>query len=214
MNNTQEKKCNTEKIFLTHDPRIEFFNSHAPDWDTSGPDIEDTLRKLDNFKPRLRLSEGMDVIEIGCGTGQITGRIADLVKPGKVLAVDFSPLMIEVARRKNISAEFKVMDICDNVIVEHQFDLALCFNSFPHFRDKIAALNNMRKLLRDNGILIVLHFSGSRQLNEFHKSVGGAVAEDFLPDKSEWDNLLSITDFKLIEFEDRPDLFFLRAVGV
>lgn len=210
MNNTQEKNRNTRKIFLSEDPRIEFFNSHAPNWDNMGPNIDETLSKLDGFKQRLGFRPGMRIIEIGCGTGQITGWISEIVKPGKVVAVDFSPAMIEVAKSKNICAEFRVMDVCADFI-EEKFDVAFCFNSFPHFRDKTAALKNIYNMLFDNGYLIILHFSGSRELNEFHRSVGGAVENDTLPDEQEFRRLLSATNFQISEFEDRPELFFLRA---
>jgi SAM-dependent methyltransferase len=213
MNITQEKNYNTDKNFVHHDPRVDFFNHHAPNWDFTGPNINEILSRLNQIKPRLGLSGGMDVMEVGCGTGQITGWLIDIVKPGKVVSVDIAPEMIRVAKGKKITgANFKVMDICGTIRSRTKYDAVFCFNSFPHFRDKNAALQNIKKLLKPGGFLLVLHFSGSKELNEFHKSVGGAVAEDRLPDENEWKQLLADVGLNLTEFEDRPDLFFLRAV--
>jgi SAM-dependent methyltransferase len=97
------------------------------------------------------------------------------------------------------------------VDIKERFDIVFCFHSFPHFRDKIKALLNIRNLLNPNGTLIVLHLSGSKQLNEFHKNIGGAVSGDSLPDAEEWKILFEKTNFNPIEIEDKPDLFLLRA---
>ncbi|MGC8887510.1 MAG: class I SAM-dependent methyltransferase [Verrucomicrobiia bacterium] len=215
MDITQEKNRNTRKSFPESDPRVEFFNHHAPNWDTTGPNIDEVLNRLNQIKARLGFSSGMDVMEVGCGTGQITGWLIDIVKPGRVVSVDIAPEMIRIATNKKIpNANFKVMDICAPIRHRTKYDAVFCFNSFPHFRDKNAALQNIKKLLKPNGYLLVLHFSGSKELNEFHRSVGGAVGEDKLPYENEWRQLLTATGFRLTEFEDRPDLFLLRAAKI
>lgn len=196
---------------LHNDPRVDFFNNHATNWDTCGPDINVTLSRLHQIQNKLGLSPGMNLLEVGCGTGQITGCLVEWVKPGKVVSIDFSPSMIQIASKKNIPAEFKVMDICGAVDIKERFDIVLCFHSFPHFRDKLKALLNICNLLKPDGMLIILHLSGSKELNEFHKNVGGAVEYDFLPDAEEWKKLFEKTGLSLIEIEDKPDLFFLRA---
>lgn len=212
MNITQEKNCNINKNFSHQDPRVDFFNHCAHNWDASGPNIGETLNRLRQIQPQLGFSSGMSILEVGCGTGQITGWLIDIVKPGKVISIDFSPAMIDVAKSKNIAgADFRVADICDKPKINEKFDVVFCFNAFPHFRDKQTALLNIRRLLKSRGFFIALHFSGSRELNAFHASVGGAVSEDKLPDESEWKKLLEFARFKLIEYEDKPDLFLLRA---
>lgn len=212
MNITQEKNRNTDKNFSDRDPRVDFFNHHAQNWDVTGPNVGETLNRLNEIKSRLGFSSGMDVMEVGCGTGQITGWLIELVKPGKVVSVDIAPEMIRMAKSKKIlGSNFKVMDICGTIRGRTKYDAVFCFNAFPHFRDKTAALLNIKKLLKPQGFLLVLHFSGSKELNEFHHSVGGAVGEDRLPDENEWKQLLTATGFILTEFEDRTGLFLLRA---
>lgn len=211
MSNTQDKNRNTMQNILHNDPRVDFFDNQAPNWDTCGPDINVTLSRLRQIQNKLGLLPGMNILEVGCGTGQISGCLAEWVKPGKVVSIDFSPAMIQIASKKNIPAEFKVIDICGTVDMKERFDIVICFHSFPHFRDKIKALLNIRNLLKPDGMLIVLHLSGSKELNEFHKNLGGAVAGDFLPDAEEWEKLFKKIGFSLIEIEDKPDLFFLRG---
>ncbi len=193
------------------DPRIAFFNHHAPTWDQTGPDPAVTLRRLQELNGRLGLERGRDVLEIGCGTGQITGWLADTVKPGRVVAADFSPAMLEQARKRGLDADFMLMDICREEPVTRQFDRVLCFHSFPHFRDQKAALRQIARLLKPGGQLLVVHLVGSRQLNAFHHHLGGPVGHDHLPPASAWAGLVLPAGLRIAEAVDQEDLFLVKA---
>lgn len=193
------------------DPRIAFFDQRAPTWDQSGPDPAATLRRLRKLEPRFGLRAGMELLEVGCGTGQITGWLAEQVRPGRVLAVDFSPAMLEQARARGVEAEFRLLDICTEAPVDRRFDAALCFHSFPHFRDPAAALANLTQVLKPTGRLLVVHLSGSARLNAFHRQVGGVVAHDHLPPAEAWPALLRPFGLQVREAIDCPELFWLEA---
>ncbi len=203
-----------KKIFesVSVDPRIAFFDHHAEMWDEDVSAIESNIRRLEELRGMMGLSAGVDLLEIGCGTGQITPWLCSAVAPGRVVAVDFSQAMLARARAKDIPAEFRLLDICSDR-PEGEFDLALCFHSFPHFRDQAGALANISAALKPGGSLIVMHLAGSGAINAFHSGVGGAVGGDHLPEKHLWLELLSDAGLKLTQLIDRDDLFFLRAVG-
>ncbi len=193
------------------DPRIAFFDHHAPTWDQTGPDPAATLRRLQELNGRLGLRAGLDVLEVGCGTGQITRWLADLVKPGRVVAADFSPAMLAQARQRGVDADFVLMDICGEGAVQRQFDVVLCFHSFPHFRDQAAALRQIARHLKPDGHLLVLHLVGSAELNAFHHKVGGPVGHDHLPPASQWPELLRPAGLRVTEAVDQEGLFLLKA---
>jgi len=195
----------------TPDPRIAFFDAHAPTWDRTGPDPAVTLRRLGELAARLALRPGQDLLEVGCGTGQITGWLAERVRPGRVVAADFSPAMLAQARARGVAAEFAHLDICRDEPGSRAFDVVLCFHAFPHFRDPTAALRQVARHLRSGGELLVLHLAGSAQLNAFHRQVGGPVGHDHLPAAAAWPALLGPAGLTLVEAEDREDLFFVRA---
>jgi trans-aconitate 2-methyltransferase len=46
----------------------------------------------------IRVRAGLRVIDLGCGTGELTARLADLLPESDVLGVDNSPAMLEKAR--------------------------------------------------------------------------------------------------------------------
>jgi prepilin-type N-terminal cleavage/methylation domain-containing protein len=193
------------------DPRIAFFDHHAVTWDNDPEMQSKTLARLSGIRDRLGIDSGMDLLEVGCGTGQVTGLLASWVHPGRVTAVDFSRAMLERARAKGIDADFKLFDVCAGSAGSELFDVALCFQSFPHFRDKPAALRFLAQSLKSNGRLIVLHFAGSAQINSFHQQTGGAVATDTLPVASKWPEWLEPAGLYLESLVDEDGLFLLVA---
>ena len=196
------------------DPRIAFFNHHAHGWDDNPHSNANILHRLTHLRGRLGLHPGLQLLEVGCGTGFITGWLCDCVGASQVTAIDFSCAMLDQARAKGVAAAFQQLDICQQSPADAAFDLALCFQSFPHFRDPRAALINVARSLRQHGRLMVLHLVGSQEINRFHRHVGGAVGGDLLPARHEWPELLGHAGLRMQSLEDRPDLFLLEAVRV
>ena len=198
-------------IPLKNDPRIAFFDRHAPKWDTYGPPPEHTKARLEALLPALGLEAGHDVLEVGCGTGQVTGWLEGVVRPGRVTAVDFSPAMIDAARQRGIAASFVLADVCGVPLGIARFDVAFCMHVFPHFRDAAAALSNIARTLKPSGRLVVLHLIGRAQINHVHHHAGGPVSEDRLPDGNHWALMLEKVGLRLLEVRDEEDLFLLTA---
>ncbi len=193
------------------DPRIAFFNQHAANWDTENPPIDQTLRRLEGLRSLLAIEPGQELMEVGCGTGMVTGWLAERVWPGRVTAVDFSPQMLEQARSRGVAADFRDWDVCTADIGQEAYDVILCLNAFPHFRDQVAALANFRRALRDSGRLIVMHLDSWKAINDFHAHAGGAVQHDMLPEPSAWPELLKGVGLEQSTCVDEPDLFYILA---
>ena len=119
--------------------------------------------------------------------------------------------MLKHARAKAIDAEFHHRDVCDDSPFETNFDVVLCFHSFPHYRDQAAALKNLAGALKPGGRLLVMHLNSRADVNAFHDSVGGHVTGDHLPSADAWADLLAGAGLKQTELIDQPGLFFLRA---
>jgi ubiquinone/menaquinone biosynthesis C-methylase UbiE len=193
------------------DPRIAYFDQLAPRWDTQCSNPSAVLQRLTALRPRLPLQPGLRLLEVGCGTGQITGWLTEQVAPGRVTAMDFSPAMLEVARARGVSADFLQGDICAGPPPGGPFDVALCFNAFPHFRDQDAALRNLAAALKSAGQLVVLHLCGSEVLNQFHHQLNPPVNHDHLPPLDCWPLMLRDAGLLYEEGVDQPDLFLIRA---
>jgi len=62
----------------------------------------------------LRLNGNESILDLGCGNGVITRALADRVPHGRVVGVDSSPSMLNVAEaHKTANMELKLLDIAD-----------------------------------------------------------------------------------------------------
>ncbi|KLU63354.1 malonyl-[acyl-carrier protein] O-methyltransferase [Peptococcaceae bacterium CEB3] len=99
----------------------------------------------------LRISSHDDVIDIGCGTGNLTKKIKSLTH-GKVVGIDPSPGMIEEAilRLEGQDIIFHI-GTAEDLIEDGDFDVVFCNSAFQWLRDPKRAVDNFHKALRKGG---------------------------------------------------------------
>jgi len=95
------------------------------------------------------------VLDLGCGNGKITARIAERVPRGSVLGVDSSSEMIVFASQNFSSAaypnlQFEVMDI-SALPFREEFDLVVSFNALHWIPDQAKALQHVREAVKTDG---------------------------------------------------------------
>jgi ubiquinone/menaquinone biosynthesis C-methylase UbiE len=101
------------------------------------------------------LGPGAAVLEVGCGTGQLTERLAD---SGFCLtAIDIGPSMIAAARRRLTGADvtFQVTPFEELAAADASFDLVVSSAAF-HWIDPEVAFSKSARLLRPGGWLALL----------------------------------------------------------
>jgi ubiquinone/menaquinone biosynthesis C-methylase UbiE len=101
------------------------------------------------------LGPGAAVLEVGCGTGQLTERLA---RPGlQLTAIDIGASMIAAARQRLTGAEvcFQVTSFEDLNAADTAFDLVISSAAF-HWIDPEIAFTKSARLLRPGGWLALL----------------------------------------------------------
>jgi 2-polyprenyl-3-methyl-5-hydroxy-6-metoxy-1,4-benzoquinol methylase len=101
------------------------------------------------------LSPGSRVVEVGCGTGKLTGA---LVERGlRVEAVDPGRDLIEVARRRvgRSSARFHIARFEDAQLPDGAFDAVFSATAF-HWVDPAVGWSKAAHLLRPGGVMALL----------------------------------------------------------
>jgi SAM-dependent methyltransferase len=102
----------------------------------------------------------MSLLDVGCGPGTITTDLAARVAPGPVIGVDREPAVVAQATRSlaggNVSnVQFKPADVYSLEFDDQSFDVVHAHQLLQHLTDPIAALVEMRRVLRRDGILAV-----------------------------------------------------------
>jgi ubiquinone/menaquinone biosynthesis C-methylase UbiE len=105
---------------------------------------------------------GQRVLDIGCGFGDTTQRLAGLVGPeGEAVGVDAAPRFIEDAIRETgemgvSNARFLVADVQETLAGEERFDVAFSRFGTMFFANPVAALRNVRRALIPGGQLTMV----------------------------------------------------------
>ena len=79
---------------------------------------------------------GREILDMGCGEGELSTQLAKL--GARVVGIDISPELIEVARRRAVAdsvqerTEFLVWDILEKPLPEERFDLVTCSAVLHH----------------------------------------------------------------------------------
>ena len=195
-------------------PRRRFFDQMAEVWDIRA-DASRLRRRLTSELPGFRIRSGESILDVGCGTGNLTSELVKSVGPtGRVVALDLSLKMIERARAKERGAPVAWLE-CDATLAplrNETFDRVFCFSSWPHFPDPPALAGELWRVLRDGGRLHIWHSIPREAVNQIHRTSATAVAADFLPPAGLLAELLRRTGFAIEECQDDEAGFLLSAV--
>ena len=95
------------------------------------------------------------ILDVACGTGILTLRLAKLVPEGAVVGVDFSPGMIAQALAKQVPEGFNVTFIEGNAedlpFPDNSFDYVVNSFGFHFFPNPEKAVQEMHRVLKDGG---------------------------------------------------------------
>jgi ubiquinone/menaquinone biosynthesis C-methylase UbiE len=111
---------------------------------------------VERYLSEIDLPKGARAIEVGCGTGAVTRRIAELLDVSEVVGVDPSPVFLEKARElgKHMSRiSFRQGDGQALEFQDESFDLVVFHTTLCHIPDAPKALREAYRLLRPNGWL-------------------------------------------------------------
>jgi trans-aconitate methyltransferase len=130
-------------------------------WDAA----EYAQHSSEQFKWACELSEKLHlrgdetVLDIGCGNGKATAAIAAQLPQGRVIGIDSSPEMIELAVGHHSKAGlpnlmFELMDVREMEYVE-RFDVAFSNAALHWIKDHLQMLHRVGKALKKGGRLLL-----------------------------------------------------------
>ena len=91
------------------------------------------------------------VLDIGCGTGRLLRKAAQLWPAAGLVGVDPSQGMIDVARRLMVQATFHTASAESLPLADASVDMAVTTMSFHHWKDQGAGVREIARVLRPGG---------------------------------------------------------------
>lgn len=114
-------------------------------------------RRIDATADFIRpwMHTGQAVLEIGCGDGYFTSRVASDWGWSSYYGCDFSIHKLKRLRGHLRSATAVSADAESLPFADSLFDIAVCFETIEHLLDPEAALSEMWRVLKPTGVLVL-----------------------------------------------------------
>ncbi len=135
-----------------------FWNGIASDWQIQVGDEGDANRRLNSDPVLWDFAgdvSGLDALDAGCGTGYLSRHLAD--RGARVVGVDLSDKMIEIARERSPEIDFRVDSVSKlGTVHDGAFDLVVAnyvLMDVPHLMDTVEAFH---RVLREGGKVVTV----------------------------------------------------------
>jgi ubiquinone/menaquinone biosynthesis C-methylase UbiE len=107
---------------------------------------------------------GREMLEIGCGDGRLSSLLANKVK--SLTAIDPDKAMIKLACKEISGVDFRVGYGERLEFNDKTYDIVL-FSYSLHHQDCVKALDEAKRVLRDNGIILIIEPSAEGEYTQF-----------------------------------------------
>jgi ubiquinone/menaquinone biosynthesis C-methylase UbiE len=127
------------------------YDLYASEYDKS----HEFLNSFEGTVPFQMMGEikGKKILDIGCGTGRITGDL--LKRGGEVVAADHSAEMLKLATKKYPAAKTIRADIAKLPFEDDSFDIVVAMFVVVHLVDLREAFDEVYRVLKNGGIFIL-----------------------------------------------------------
>jgi demethylmenaquinone methyltransferase/2-methoxy-6-polyprenyl-1,4-benzoquinol methylase len=185
--------------------RAAYFDGIASAWDGFQDKSPEAAARLEKGVAALGIGPDETLLDVGCGTGNLTRALLTKLSPaGRVVAVDISPRMIDVARGKlpDTRVAWHVASARNLPLECGSVDRVICFSVWPHFDDHEATAKELRRVLRSRGRLHVWHLISRQRVNEIHGGAGESVRGDMLAPAAQTVKVLERAGFEVLDVID------------
>lgn len=173
----------TETLDAFRGASYEIAQAIAPTWERRRDDIEAVATPVREWMlEQLRPAAGDTVLELAAGVGDTGFRAAAIVgEAGRLITSDFSPAMLDAARRRGTelgvtNADYRLIDAERIELADDSVDGVLCRFGYMLMADPGAALAETRRVLRRGGRL-ALAVWGPPERNPFFAIIGRTLTQ-------------------------------------
>jgi SAM-dependent methyltransferase len=151
---------------------------------------------------RFLVPEGLSLLELGCGTGDLLGAL----NPRRGVGVDFSPEMVHRARESHPSLEFREADIEKLESWGETFDVIILADVVGHLQDIEETFRSIRAFCRPEARVIISYYNF---LWEPVLKLGERLGVKMPQQHQNWlssediGNLLTLSGYQVVKTESR-----------
>jgi ubiquinone/menaquinone biosynthesis C-methylase UbiE len=189
-----------------------FFEHLAAEWNAHQP--ADRHENLDQLITAFdeQIKPAKMILEVGTGTGGLLPVLREHNIGAFIVQVDFANAMLTCAQSNCNGDQLVQADAHHLPFQSGYFDLVICHNSFPHFKQKHLALQSILQVLRPGGKLLILHEISRERVNAIHQNAAAVeIHQDLLPENNEMARLLSEGRFVKIKVDDAQNRYSVIA---
>jgi ubiquinone/menaquinone biosynthesis C-methylase UbiE len=168
--------------------RLENWAAMAGGWERTRTEREKSAAPVTEWLVReLAPRPGDTVLELAAGQGDVGFEIAAVLgKNGRLISSDFSPAMVEIARRRSAeldltNVEHRILDAEQIELAEDSVDGVLCRWGYMLMPNPAAALAETRRVLRSGGRLAFSVWSSHARNLWISVAAGILVAHGHMP---------------------------------
>lgn len=162
--------------------KIDKYEETFKTWNKVASLYEDKFMDLDLYNStydifcNLLETKNPNILEIGCGPGNITKYIISKRPDFQILGLDIAPNMIELAKKNNPTADFEIMDVRMIRNLKKKFNAIICGFTLPYLskKDIKELFENCGNLLTENGVFYISFVEGKYENSKYQRGSDGS----------------------------------------
>ncbi len=176
-------------------------------WDKIASLYQDKFMDLDLYNDTYDVfchqvsKPNAEILEIGCGPGNITKYLVTNRPDFKVIATDVAPSMIALAKENNPTVDFEVRDCREIDKINYKYDGIICGFCIPYIskEDCSKLIKDSRQLLAKDGILYLSTIEGDYSASGYEYGSTGDKTYVYYYPESFFEKELLKNNFELLE---------------
>lgn len=120
----------------------------------------------------LKINEGMKILDIGCGTGNFSIKLAE--RGCHVTGIDVSEEMLKIARKKayekKLDIDFINMDVKNLKFADNEFNAAISMAAFEFIDDISKVTDEIFRTVKAGGQILIGTINGDSDWGKLYKS--------------------------------------------
>lgn len=186
------------------------FSKYATGYQEKYTDVSLYMHYLDFFLENLK-KEQAEVLELGCGPGNLTGYLLEKRSDLNILGIDIAENMLRLAKINHPSVEFRKMDARNITELNKKFDAVVCGFCLPYLSKEGAErlIRDISNILNTNGILYLSTIHGDYKNSgyKFSENAPRDKLYTYLHERAYLEKFLQDANLDILKMEliDNPD---------